>query len=363
MCGGGVLMKAAFWYGTRDVRIKEIDEPSPGPGEVKIKVKWCGICGSDLHEYLNGPMSIPVENHPLTKKKAPVQLGHEFSGEITEVGRGASSFRPGDRVVCEATLSCMHCPACSRGDFTHCEKMGIYGISGYGGGFAEYTLAKKEFVHKIPDNLDFEKAALAEPVAVGFHSVTESGFVPGKNAVVLGGGPIALGVIESLKASGARKIIAVVRKSVRQSYAARSGADIVLDPDVCDAAAEIIRLTGGGADFCFETFGTAPGPEIGIKCLGSRGTLVIISLWNEDVPVDLMRVVQKEIRIVGSNLYTGDDFEAVLSLLSDGRIPAEGYITGRVPLDELVTKGFEELSGPDKKKHVKIIVTPDESLL
>lgn len=358
-------MKAAVWYQQRDVRIEETEEPFPKEGEVKIKVKWCGICGSDLHEYLEGPVSIPVGTpHPQTGVMAPVTLGHEFSGEVVEVGPGVKDYKPGDRVVCEATVGCMVCPECLKGNYSHCKNLAIYGVSGYGSGLAEYTVAKENFVHKIPDSLDYEKAALAEPISVGFHSLVIGKFQPGMTAVVLGAGPIALGVIESLRASGARKIIAVVRKSIRQEYALRSGADLVLDPNECDAAEEIMKLTdGNGADICFETYGTELGPKIGQACLCSCGTLVIISLWANPVPVDLMATVQGEISIVGSNLYTYNDFETVIRMMDDGRIPAKGYITSRIALEDLVEQGFEVLSGPEKKKHVKIVVTPDRSLL
>ncbi len=358
-------MKAAIWYQQKDVRVEEVPEPVPGPGEVKIKVKWCGICGSDLHEYLEGPISIPVGTpHPLTGKMAPVALGHELSGEIVEVGPGVTDLKPGDRVITETTLPCMECPECKRGNLTHCQKLGIFGISGYGSGLAEYTLAKAMFIHKIPDGMPYEKAALVEPYSVGFHSLAAGQFKPGMTAVVLGAGPIALGVIECLRASGARKIIAVVRKSIRQEYAKRSGADLVLDPGECDVAEEIHRQTDGlGADVCFETFGVEIGPKIGQQCLRSGGTLVIISLWSKPVAVDLMASVQGELHIVGSNLYSYNDFETVLHMLNDGRLPAEGYITGKIALEDLVEKGFAELSGPDRRKHVKMLVTPDRALL
>ena len=358
-------MKAAVWYKKRDVRIEDLPEPVPGKGEVKVRIKWCGICGSDLHEYLDGPISIPVDApHPLTGKTAPVTIGHEFAGEITEVGPDVTKFKVGDRVISETTLACMECPECLAGNYSHCRNLGILGISGFGGGLAEYTVAKELFLHKIPDEMGFERAAIVEPLSVGFHSLTVGKFVPGMTAVVLGAGPIALGVIESLRACGAKTIIAVVRKSIRQEYALRSGADLVLDPNEVDAAAEIRRITGDlGADICFETYGSELGPKIGQECLRSGGTLVIISLWSKPVPVDLMATVQGEYTIVGSNLFTYNDFETVKTMLCDGRIKAEGYITGRIALDDLLEEGFGALSGPDSKKHIKIIVTPDRSLL
>lgn len=353
-------MKAAVWYGRQDVRIKNVPEPAVRPGTVKVRVKWCGICGSDVHEFLDGPLSIPADKpNPLTGQKAPLILGHEFSGEIAEVGAGVTGFKVGDRVTVETLLGCLACPACLAGKYLECEKFAILGIMG-DGAFAEYVLVSQEFVHKLPDGLDYDKAALTEPLAVGFHALSVGNFRPGMTAVVLGAGPIGLGVIQVLRASGARKIIAVVRKSLRQQIALSAGADIVLDPEETDVPAEIKKLTGGaGADMAFETFGADIGVELGMQSVRNKGTVVIISLWTRPASVDLMALVQREIKIVGSALSTYNDFETVLAMLRDGRITAEGFITDRISLDDIVSKGFCTLSGPEKKKHIKILVSPE----
>ena len=358
-------MKAAVWYGRKDVRIEEVPEPQVRPGCVKIKISWCGICGSDLHEYVSGPVAIPVEKpHPLTGHVAPTILGHELSGVVTEVGEGVKNLKVGDRVVTEATVACLECPACKAGRYNICDKLAIHGIHDDGGGLCEYTVFPEQFTHKIPDELSLERACLVEPISCGFHAMVNGGFQPGMVAVVMGAGPIGLGVIESLKASGARMIIAVVRKSVRQQYAIRSGADVLLDPTECDVGAEVYRLTGGrGADIAFETFGADVGIELGFKSLRYNGMLVVISLWEKPPTIEMMNVVMAEKRMTGSSIYLGNDFDTVIQMLTDGRIPANGYITKRITLDDVVTEGFETLAGPEKKQHVKIIVTPDASLL
>ncbi len=358
-------MKAALWYGRQDVRVENIPEPEVGPGEVKVKVKWCGICGSDVHEYHDGPITIPVDKpHPVTGKKAPVVIGHEYSGEVVAVGEGVTGFKVGDRVSAETTIACMECHACKAGELTHCENLGITGLSGYGGAFAEYCLVKEQFLHHLPDELDYAKAAIVEPFTVGFHAVDAGDFKAGMCAVVLGAGPIALGTIEVLKAGGARRIICVARKEKPKQFALAAGADIVVDPEKCDAAAEIKRLTSGvGADICFETFGSDIGPAIGQDCLRSHGTLVIISLWNKSAQVDLMTTVQKELRIVGTNLSSFNDYETVIKMFCDGRMSGDYYVTKRIHLDDLVEEGYGTLLGPDRKDHVKILVTPDKDLL
>jgi len=357
-------MKAALWYGKGDVRVESIDEPMVLPGLVKIKVKWCGICGSDLHEFLGGPIFIPVGSpHPLSGNVAPVVLGHEFSGEVVEVGDGVTQFAKGDRVAVEPIVACGVCPACKEGKYNLCSSLGFHGLCGSGGGFAEYTVFPEEYVHKIPDEMSYEQAALIEPMAVALHSIRISGFKTGDTALVLGSGPIGLATIECLKTAGAKLVIVLQRKSVRQEYAKRAGADLVLDPNEVDIAEVVKKYTNGvGVDTVFETTGSQIGFDIGLASLRYEGTFVITSIWENTVTFNPNVLVFSEKKIVGTIAYR-HEFPATIAQMSDGRIKAEGYITERILLDDIVDKGFGALTGPEKKKHVKIIITPDPSLL
>ena len=265
-------MKAALWYSRNDIRVEDVPEPEVKPGDVKIKVKWCGICGSDIHEYLDGPIAIPTtENHPLSGKKAPVILGHELSGEVIEVGEGVEKLRIGDRVVLEPLVMCGKCPACLEGHYNLCKNIGFHGLCGTGGGFSEVTTYPERFVHKIPDSISYEKASLIEPFAVAIHSLKVGDFSIGQNAVVIGAGPIGLATIETLKTAGAGIVIAVQRKSMRQDYAKKAGADYVLDPDEVEIPAEVKKILGEGADIVFEVSGTKAGFNEGIKSLKYAG--------------------------------------------------------------------------------------------
>ncbi|MBU3207141.1 2,3-butanediol dehydrogenase [Clostridium algidicarnis] len=357
-------MKAALWYARNDVRVENIEEPMVRPGTVKIKVKWCGICGSDLHEYLGGPIFIPVDKkHPISGETAPVVLGHEFSGEIVEIGEGVTKFNIGDRVTVEPIVACGTCPACKEGKYNLCSSLGFHGLCGGGGGLAEYTVFNEDFIHKIPDSMSYEKAALIEPMAVALHSLRVGKFKTGDTALVLGSGPIGLATIECLKAAGASKIVVLQRKSIRQEYAKRAGADIVLDPNEVDIASEIIKLTDGvGVDMAFETTGAQIGFDTGIASLKFEGTLVITSIWEDDIKFNPNVLVFSEKNIVGTIGYR-HEFPATIAQMSDGRIKADGYITKKISLEDVVTEGFGTLTGPDKKQQVKILVTPDNSLL
>ncbi len=357
-------MKAALWYQKKDIRIEEVPEPQVRDDTVKIQVKWCGICGSDLHEYAAGPIFIPVDHpHPITGEKAPVIMGHEFSGQVVEVGKNVTNVKPGDRVVVEPMDVCGECPACRSGKYNLCSSLGFHGLAGGGGGFSEFTTFPAKFVHKIPDSLSYDKAALVEPMSVALHSLRVGGFQVGQSAVVAGAGPIGLATIECLKAAGARQVIVIQRKSIRQEYAIRSGADAVLDPGVDDVVGQIRELTGGvGADIAFETTGSEQCYRLALDAITFAGTLVVTSIWEGDISYNPNTVVMGEKKVVGSICYC-NDFPSTIAMMADGRIPAEGYITKKIYLGDIVKEGFETLTGPEKKSQVKILVTPDRAEL
>ena len=203
-------MKAARFHAREDVRIDDIPEPETTDGTVKIKVDWCGICGTDLHEYLEGPIFTPVAGspHPLTGEVAPVQLGHEFAGHITEVGSGVTGFSEGDAVAVEPTLFCGRCAECRAGLTNLCPSLGFHGLSGGGGGYAEFTVVPASMARPL-GSVPTDLGALVEPLAVGLHAVRNSGVRIGESAVVFGAGPIGLATITMLRAAGVTKVISV----------------------------------------------------------------------------------------------------------------------------------------------------------
>ncbi len=357
-------MKAARWYGPKDIRIDEVEEPIVNKDSVKIKVKWCGICGSDLHEYMAGPIFIPVEQeHPLSHNKAPIILGHEFSGEVVEIGEDVTKVTVGDNVIVEPIVACGECPSCKEGNYHLCPSLGFHGLCGTGGGFAEYTTFPQEFVYKVPEGFSYEMGALVEPITVAMHSLRRGTFQTGQTAVVVGAGPIGLATIECLKAAGAKLVIAVELSSVRKEYAKRSGADVILDPREVDVTAEIQKLTDGiGADIAFEITGVQAGFNTAINAIKARGTLVITSIWEKEISFNLNNLVFAEKKIVGTIAYN-KLFSATTALMADGRIKAEGWVTKKIYIDDIVAEGFETLVSEQRDQQVKILVTPDRSLL
>jgi len=211
--------------------------------------------------------------------------------------------------------------------------------------------------------MSYEQAALIEPMAVALHSIRMANFKTGDTAIVLGSGPIGLATIECLKAAGAKLVVVLQRKSIRQEYAKKAGADVVLDPNEVNIIEEVKKLTDGvGVDAAFETTGAKIGFNTGLECLKFEGTMVITSIWEGETSFNPNVLVFTEKKIVGTIAYR-HEFPATIAQMSDGRIKAEGYITKRISLDDIVEEGFGALTGPEKKSHVKILVTPNKSLL
>ncbi|KML03274.1 2,3-butanediol dehydrogenase [Rossellomorea marisflavi] len=347
-------MKALRWHDQKDIRLEEIEEPVTGAGQVKMKVKWCGICGSDLHEYLGGPIFIPVdEPHPLTGEKAPVTLGHEFSGEVVEVGEGVSNYKIGDRVVVEPIFATHG----HQGAYNLDEQMGFLGLAGGGGGLSEYVAVDEELLFKLPDDLSYEQGALVEPSAVALYAVRSSKVKAGDKVAVFGCGPIGLLVIEALKAAGATDIYAVELSPERQAKAEELGAIVVNPAEVDDTVAEISRLTGGGVDVSFEVTGVPVVLRQAIQSTGIGGETIIVSIWEQGAEILPNDIVIKERTVKGIIGYR-DVYPAVLSLMQKGYFSADKLVTKRIPLDDVIEEGFQSLI--KEKNQVKILVQSEQ---
>ncbi|MCM3455050.1 2,3-butanediol dehydrogenase [Heyndrickxia oleronia] len=345
-------MKALRWHNQKDLRLENIEEPQALEGKVKLKVEWCGICGSDLHEYTAGPIFIPTETHPLSGDKAPIVMGHEFSGQVVEVGEGVTTVQVGDRVTVEPIYACGECEACKKGKYNLCDKMGFYGLAGGGGGFSEYAAVPAEMIHKLPETVSFEQGALVEPSAVALHAVRQSKLKVGDKAAVFGTGPIGLLVIEALKASGASEIYAVELSEIRQQKAAELGA-IVIDPKKYDAVEEIYKRTNGGVDVAYEVTGVPPVLKQAINATKIDGETMVVSIFEKEAPIHPHDIVMKERSLTGIIGYR-DVFPAVISLMAQGYFPADKLVTKRIKLDEVIEEGFEGLL--KERDQVKILV-------
>lgn len=351
-------MRAVRYHGNRDVRVDDIPEPACGPGFVKIAPEWCGICGSDVHEYLVGPETIPSpgEPHPITGETVPVVLGHEYAGTVVEVGDGVDAIRVGDKVAVEPIIRDNDCPTCTDGHYNLCPQLGFHGLSGYGGGLAEFSAVPAYMVHVLPDSIPTDAAALIEPLAVGWHAAKMAPIEGGESVLIVGAGPIGLVTLLAVKAMGAGTVAIVELTSARKRKAAELGADLVLDPVDDDIAATIAGVFGQGVDVAFDAGGNATTIELALASVRPKGRVVNIALWEHPVEFDMFSMLFKESNLTASCAYCGDHAE-VIDALATGVIDVMPLITGRISFEEIVTGGIEELMH-NRDAHVKILVHP-----
>ncbi|GAA3324495.1 (R,R)-butanediol dehydrogenase [Ectobacillus funiculus] len=326
---------------------------------MKIKVSYCGICGSDLHEYLAGPIFIPVDKpHPISKDKAPIVMGHEYAGEVVEVGEAVTDIQIGDRVCVEPIYSCGKCTSCQKGHYNVCEQLGFVGLSGGYGGFAEYSVVPAKMVHKIPDHMTWEQAALVEPTAVAVHAVRQSELRIGDSVAVFGTGPIGLLVIQAAKAAGASKIIAVEVSPERREIAKQVGAHLVINPLEVDAVEAIKKndTNGIGVDVAFEVAGIEPTMQAAIQAARTEGNVVNISIWEKNSQHSIEQFHFNRAQDDEHHCVPKHFFPQVIQLIANNQIQASELVTKHISLDDIVSEGFDALT--KNKNQIKILVSP-----
>ncbi|HEY3572561.1 MAG TPA: 2,3-butanediol dehydrogenase [Arthrobacter sp.] len=351
-------MKAARFHSQRDLRIEDVPEPDVRPGAVKIAVAWCGICGTDLHEFLEGPIFIPPpgHGHPLTGEEAPVIMGHEFSGTVEQLGEGVTGLSMGDSVVVEPYFVCDDCEPCRAGNYNLCTRMGFIGLAGGGGGLSEKIVVDSRWVHPV-GSIPLDEAALIEPLAVAYHAVGRSGLAAGDVAVVGGAGPIGLLTAAVLKGLGITTVVTELSAARKEKAVSSGVADHVLDPSEQDVKAGVLELTNRrGADAAFECAGVNAVLDTMLDVVKPAGVVVNVSIWGRPATVDMQKVVLKEIDLRGTIAYKGDH-AAAIQLVQDGKVDLKPFITGRIALEDLIDKGFDTLINHNDTA-VKIIVHP-----
>lgn len=351
-------MKAARFHARKDIRIEDIPEPELRAGAVKIDVAWCGICGTDLHEYLEGPIFCPAPGHPhpLSHEESPVTLGHEFSGTVSGVGEGVDGLEVGDNVVVEPYFVDGTCDMCQAGSYHLCRQMGFIGLSGGGGGLSEKIVVDQRWVHPI-GNIPLDEAALIEPLSVAHHTVERSGVKAGDVALVGGSGPIGLLTAAVLKGMGVTTIISELTQARKEKATSSGVADHVLDPGKEDVPARVRELTGGaGADVAFECAGVNAVLDTMLDAVRPGAVVVNVSIWGAPATIDMQKIVLKEIDLRGTIAYVRDH-PAVIRMVQEGKVDLKPFITGRIALDDLVEQGFDTLIN-HKDTAVKVLVHP-----
>ena len=353
-------MKAAVWHARRDIRVQEFPDPGdPAPDEVRLRVAWCGICGTDLEEYLHGPLFIPVkEPNPLTRVKAPLVMGHEFVGRVEEVGQAVDDLRPGDHVAVDTLIHCGECTFCRRHQVNLCDQLAIMGLSTHGG-LAEFVNAPRYMCFKYPTTLADPHAALAEPASVAVHATRKGRLEAGETVAIVGAGTIGLLNLQVALAMGAGRVFVVEPEPRRRQLAMDLGATSSIDPLAEDAVLAVRRITRGiGVDIAFEDAGSTQAMAMVPDLVRKAGRAVFVGLHDEPVPMQMVSVVCGEKELIGSFSHVYDeDFSTAVEMLSTGSIVSEPLITAQIGLDDLVPHGLEELAC-GKARHLKILVSP-----
>ncbi|MGC4933644.1 2,3-butanediol dehydrogenase [Gordonia sp. DT30] len=353
-------MRAARYYDRGDIRIEDIDEPVLTPGSVAIDVAWCGICGTDLHEYADGPIFIPPSGHPqpISGESAPVTLGHEMSGVVSAVDDRVDGLTPGDHVVVEPYIIA---DGVDTGPDSHdyhlSADMNFIGLGGRGGGLAEKIVVARRWVHKISKDVPLDQAALIEPLSVGYHAVQRSGASAGDVALITGAGPIGLLTAAVCKAQGITTIVSEPSRLRREKARDTGVADHTVDPSAQDVTQIVGDLTDGrGADVGFECTSVQPALDTLFDALKPTGVLVVVSIWGHPGQLDMQKLVLKEIDMRGTIAYV-NSHPATIRLVEEGKVDLAPFITGRIGLDDLIHQGFETLLHHNETA-VKILVSP-----
>lgn len=350
-------MLAARWWGRGDVRVEDVpDLDDPPPGWVRIKVDACGICGTDIEEYTDGPIVIPTTPHDLSGRCAPLTLGHEAVGVVDAPGDDVTLSR-GQRVAVEANLFCGECWWCGQGQYQLCPSLASLGLMA-DGGLAEYLIAPERMCIPYSDETSPLAAVLAEPLSVAVRALRRGRLEPGTRVGVVGTGTIGLLAVQAARAWGAETIVAVDTLPSRRSLALELGADVAVAPEDADQAA--LDLTDGvGLDLTVEAAGNGSAGAAAINLARRGGRTVLLGVFDDLIGIPMMDFLlgEKEVLASLSHLYDRD-FAAAVSLIDDGSVRTDPLVTDRIALTDVVEHGFKALL-TDPAAHLKVIVTPN----
>lgn len=349
-------MKAAVFHGARDIRVEDVAAPTQiGDRDVLLRPYWCGVCGTDLHEYAMGPIVIPTHSHPLTGAAAPQILGHEFSAEVLEVGRLVDTVRVGQRVSVMPLLSCGECYYCRRSLNHLCQSMACVGLSFQWGGLAELAVVPASHLSVLPDEVSDLQGALVEPMAVAAYGVDTAGVRPGDSVLITGAGPI--GALAALYAGsiGARVFMSEINPT-RAALARSLDVGEVIDPSSVDVVAWVKEQTEGvGVDAVIECSGNERALQTAISAVRSAGRISQTGLHTKAAAIDPMILSEHDVTLAGTWCYPVTDWPRIIDLIARGRLPVEKVVSAQISMADIVEKGFDTLLSPTGDQ-VKVLV-------
>jgi L-iditol 2-dehydrogenase len=335
-------MRAAVLRGPRDVVLEERPAPRPGPGEVVVRIRSVGVCGSDTHYYEHGRIGRFVVDAPLV-------LGHEAAGEVAELGAGVSRLTLGQRVSIEPGVPDLTCEQCLAGRYNLCPNMRFYATPPIDGAFAEYAVIHEAFAHPVPDNVSDDAAALLEPLSVGIWACRKGRITAGSRVLITGAGPIGLLGLEAALAFGATEVIVSDVNADRLALAKQLGAT-----DVVDVRESRVTDLDRPPGVLLECSGSPPAIAEGIRALDRAGRAVLVGMGGDEVPLPLSVVQERELEVTGTFRYAGT-WPTAIALVASGRIDLDRLVTGSYSLDQ----AEEALTAGRRDPHsVKVVVHP-----
>lgn len=341
-------MRSAVFYGKHDLRIEDSKVPELADNEVLIRVKACGVCGTDVHIYEGDKGAAEVT--------PPTILGHEFAGVIEKTGAGVTKYKAGDRVCIDPNCYCGACDPCRKGIAHYCEHMIGYGTT-VNGGFAEFCAVNEKQVYLLGDNTSFEQGAMTEPVACCLHGIDMCDIHPGSQVVVIGGGMIGLLMLQLAKLAGAAKIALLEPVEGKRAVGKEMGADVCIDPIHEDVKAALQNAGMTWVDNVIECVGKPVTIQQAIDIAGNKATVMMFGLTKPDETIDVkpFEIFKKELTLRASyiNPYTQ---KRALDLIDSGRMDVSSMVYEVCGLERLQ----EVLSNPELRARGKYIVSPEK---
>ena len=330
--------------------VTDFEQPSPGPEDVLVQVRACGICGSDVHGY----------DGSSGRRIPPLVMGHEAAGVVAAVGENVSGFEVGDHVTFDSMVSCGKCSFCRAGDINLCDNRMVLGVScgdyRRHGAFAEYVTVPQHICYQLPPGLPFEHAAMVEAVSVAVHAANRTPVTLGDSVVVVGSGMIGMLVIQTMRLAGCSTVIAVDLDQAKLDKAIELGADHTLKADEVDVVAEVKKLTNGkGADIAMEVVGATPTVQTAIECTRKGGSVTLVGNLAPTIEFPLQSVVTREISVYGTCASSGE-YPACIELLQKKAIRVEPFITAKSSLQDAA--GWFKRLYDGEPGAMKVIVDP-----
>ena len=331
----------------REIRFDRVPVPQPGPGQVLVKIKRIGICGSDIHVYHG--------KHPYTKY--PVTQGHEVSGRIAAVGEGVTGFRVGQKVTIEPQVFCGRCHPCTHGKYNLCESLKVMGFQTTGTA-SEYFAVDQSKVDLLPESMDFDEGAMLEPLAVTVHAAKRAGDVKGLNVCVLGCGPIGILLIQSLKAFGAAKVLATDVSDYRLELAKQCGADVTINTKNAEFGQAMLDAFGPDkADIIYDCAGNDITMDQAIQNARKGSTIILVAVYAGLAHCDLAKLNDSELDLNTTMMYRHEDYVDAIRLVGEGKIQLQPLMSKHFAFQDYLA-AYEYIDN-NRETTMKVIVDVD----